>query len=93
MKYMKRKVICAATVLPSGLMLVGARHADKAMLAQAKAAGQKYALTNRADNEGFIDQFAVFMTREEAWIIASEAGQIVRRVGGDGERLYSENLY
>jgi hypothetical protein len=43
--------------------------------------------------QGFIDQHGVFMTREEAWIVAEAACQIIRRVGGDGARLYSENLY
>jgi hypothetical protein len=43
--------------------------------------------------QGFIDQFGKFLTREEAWVIASENGQIRRQVGGDQSRLYSENLY
>ncbi len=46
--------------------------------------------------EGFIDKFGNFKTRQEAWVIAEAAGQIIRRVGGDqrdGGTLYSENLY
>lgn len=43
--------------------------------------------------QGFVDQFFNFLTREEAWVIAERKGQIVRRCGGDGEKLYSENLY
>lgn len=46
--------------------------------------------------QGFIDQRGTFMTREEAWKVAVESGQIKRRVGGDernGGTLYSENLY
>ncbi len=70
--------------------MCGARHCDSVMRGQFKAIGQKYS----PENEGFIDQFGVFMTREEAWVVANEAGQITRRVGGDGRgRLYSENLY
>ena len=43
--------------------------------------------------QGFIDQFGQFLTREEAWPIAERNTQIIRRVGGDGIKLYSENLY
>jgi len=43
--------------------------------------------------QGFVDQHGEFMTREEAHKVAIEAGQIIRRCGGDEERLFSENLY
>jgi hypothetical protein len=85
----KRRVVCAATRFPCGLIVCGARHCDSAMRLQLEAIGRKY---SPAD-EGFIDQNGVFLTRREAWKVAFAAGQIVRRVGGDGEELYSENLY
>ena len=46
--------------------------------------------------QGFIDNESNFVNRQEAWVIALAANQIVRRVGGDtaeGGTLYSENLY
>jgi hypothetical protein len=46
--------------------------------------------------QGFIDRHGKWLTREEAWVIAEAAGQIIREVGGDkinGGRLFSENLY
>jgi hypothetical protein len=59
--------------------------------------------------QGFVDNRGEFVTREEAWMIAANAGQIVRRVSGDYQivksvsgdytvttnvyRLFSENLY
>jgi hypothetical protein len=46
--------------------------------------------------QGFIDQYGAFLTRTEAWVVASAAGQIIRRCDGDdddGGTLYSENLY
>lgn len=44
--------------------------------------------------QGFIDQWGTFMTREQAWRVAEVAGQILYRVGGDyNGTLYSENLY
>lgn len=43
--------------------------------------------------QGFIDQRGAFLTREEAHKVATGAGQIIRRCGGDDGRLFSENLY
>lgn len=49
--------------------------------------------------QGFVDNRGEFFTREEAWMVASNARQIVRRVSGDYTlttnvyRLFSENLY
>lgn len=43
--------------------------------------------------QGFVDNFGNFLTRKEAWIVAEKAGQIIHRCGGDGVKLYSENLY
>lgn len=47
--------------------------------------------------QGFLTSKHRFVTREEAWIIAREQNQIVRRCGGDMYkgvgRLFSENLY
>ena len=48
------------------------------------------------EEQGFITSKYRFVTRKEAWKIAVEQKQIVRRVGGDdsdGGTLYSENLY
>lgn len=46
--------------------------------------------------QGFLTSKYRFVNRQEAWVIAAEQRQIVRRVGGDtsnGGTLYSENLY
>ncbi len=43
--------------------------------------------------QGFVDQFGVFLTREAAHAITWARGQIRRRCGGDAKTLYSENLY
>lgn len=93
---MKRYVVCSACKSQCGeLMLIGARHYDSLMHKTMKAlegAGYKWT----AGEQGFVDQYGEFMTREEAWIVARASGQIRRRVGGDtlnGGRLFSENLY
>ena len=46
--------------------------------------------------QGFVTSKGRFVGRQEAWKIAVDQKQIVRRVGGDdsdGGTLYSENLY
>ena len=45
------------------------------------------------EEQGFVDQRGVFMTREEAHDVALLNNQIKYRVGGDEHSLFSENLY
>lgn len=86
-----RRVVCAANRHRVNKLLVicGARHWDKLMRVQANAMGQDC----KAWDQGFVDQFGDWMTREEAWIVAADQNQIRRRCGEDGESLFSENLY
>lgn len=93
------RIICAANKLRlengSIIVIAGARHWDKGMHQVADAL---FHGLERELEQGFIDQFNNFYTREEAWIIAETNGQIIRRVGGDTKldgtgRLFSENLY
>lgn len=87
---MEQRVVCAANRHPETKQIIlGARHWDQFMHQQADAIGGEWA----GAEQGFIDQMGGFLTREEAWVIAESAGQIVRRVGGDGSRLFSENMY
>jgi hypothetical protein len=83
------RIVCAALRSKDGwgVVAVGPRHFDQTMRRQlAEGAG-------RNTEQGFIDQHGVFYTREQAWLIAQGNGQIIRRVGGDEGRLFSENLY
>jgi len=84
---MQRRVVCAA-MRKDGILICGARHFDKVMRDQVKLIG----LPSVSWEQGFIDQKGVFLTREEAWIIAKDADQIIRIVSSEGT-LYSENLY
>jgi hypothetical protein len=46
--------------------------------------------------QGFVDNKGNFLSRKEAFVVAKNAGQLIRRCGGDdaqGGILYSENLY
>jgi hypothetical protein len=45
-------------------------------------------------DQGFVDNFGTYIDREQGWIIASIAKQIIARgFGGDGTYLYSENIH
>lgn len=47
------------------------------------------------DDQGFVDQYSNYWTREEAVIIAKHAGQLntVRKKTGPANELFSEDLY
>lgn len=89
-----RTIVCAAMRrIGQGELLLGVRHADEHM-------GDQYELHGFDEDvefeQGFIDSKRNFLTREEAWKVALEAGQIKYRCGGDtinGGTLFSENLY
>lgn len=85
----KRRIVCAAVLFSDGTMLVGPRHFDTVMMAQY----EKVLKGAEEVEQGFIDQWGTFFDRKDSWGIAEKAGQILRRCGGDGEQLYSENLY
>lgn len=78
-----RRVVCAALKDSNGTVICGPRHWDKLCRGTGHAGWE----------QGFVDQQGEFLTREEAWVIATAAGQIIRRVGNDNGRLFSENLY
>ena len=88
----QRVVVCAANRSKSGKIVCGARHWDPAMRAQILVDGKRPPEWSVAE-QGFIDQFCVFMTRQEAWKVAEAAGQI--KFGRDYSKgvLYSEDLY
>lgn len=88
-----RRIVCAAIRHSgTGLVVCGARHFDDVMRGQLMAL-DGLGMTDEWDEQGFIDQRGNFLTREEAFAVASAAGQIMRRCGGDDGRLFSENLY
>lgn len=100
-----RRIVCAANRNEAGKIILGVRHFDMLMAAQIKEYFEE--LSKRGENvtdpkysfqaqQGFIDNRGNYVSREKAWKIAQEAGQIIRRVGGDtrnGGTLFSENLY
>ena len=90
MKEIQVRIVCAANRKRfTGDIALGLRHWDTFM---------RRSFHSESDpvDQGFIDNKGYFQTRTQAWIIASAANQIIRRVGGDeadGGTLYSENIY
>ena len=95
------RIVCAANkhkgVMP---LLVGARHWDMIMHKQfelmnlAREAMGIKSLHSSEFTQGFIDNMGEFWTREEAFIIATAANQILEKTGGeDSVKLFSEDLY
>lgn len=84
------RIVMAANRFANGAVVLGVRHYDPIMHKALKAQPD---LLGHDCEQGFVDNKGNFHSREAAWIIAEKQNQILRRVGGDGERLYSENLY
>ena len=93
-----RRVVCAAIRAADGDVLIGIRHYSDDMHRQIEARNDGSKFTHRLDeDQGFVDQSGVFMSREEAYQVADAAGQIRNPracgEGLDGMKLYSEGLY
>lgn len=91
----KRVIVCAAIrCIETGKILCGVRHGDDSMM----GLPCDVYLIYEFEEQGFVDNRGNFLTREEAWIVAYDAGQIRYTWNGqscerEGGRLYSENLY
>lgn len=93
-----RRVACAAIRAADGTVLLGIRHYSADMHEQIaqRRDGNKFCHRHDED-QGFVDQHGIYMTREEAYTVARLAGQITDPLacgeGLDGPKLYSEGLY
>lgn len=97
-----RRVVCAANRdRKSGEIILGARHWDSCMRETYQlwvVATNHKTRDMRFVEQGFINTWGEFLTREEAWQVAVHNNQIIKSVGGDMSingvgRLFSENLY
>lgn len=95
METIQRRVVCAAVKFQTehGEMVIASpRHYDRTCVTMLKELRNHMAVVEV--DQGFLDQFGEYMTREEAFIVASTANQIIRTCGSEHTgRLYSENLY
>lgn len=93
-RYAHVRRVAAAANRYGGYIVVGARHHDIMMQTQMMVIGYEklWEFAGGRDNEeqGFIDQWGIFLTREEAWVVAEAAGQIRTYEFGHGT-LFSEN--
>lgn len=94
----ERRVVCAALRASDGRLLLGIRHYSRDMHEQLARRDDRNRFQHLHDpDQGFVDQFGVFMTREEAYRVAKAAGQLrypeACGEGLDGPKLYSEGLY
>lgn len=89
------RVVCAAIrkTFPdkSEVLIIGPRHFDMVMHCTIRCLCANP--RDMADAEqGFIDQWGNFLTREQAWVIAQERGQFIGEPTHPSS-LFSEDLY
>lgn len=95
---MSRRVVCAAIRAADGSLLLGIRHYSMDMHRQIEARrdGEKF-VRRHDEDQGFVDQYGVWMDRHEAHEVARASGQLIRPelcgADPDGPKLYSEGLY
>jgi hypothetical protein len=89
-----RRVVCAAIRAEDGDVLIGIRHYSHDMHLQmrARSDGAKFHHRNGED-QGFVDQHGVYMTRREAYDVAMQGGQEIDLGACVRDELYSEGLY
>jgi hypothetical protein len=93
-----RRVVCAAVRL-NDVIVLGPRHFDHTMhtmIARLATSGTPRTAWAHAD-QGFIDQYGVYMSRSEAYDVAVHSGQILpecrRTATVINPKLFSEDLY
>jgi glutamate racemase len=88
-------VVCAAVRLEQDgevYLITGARHFDKVMNNIIRCLPMELKWTNA--DQGFINQFGEFLTREEAFKVVQENGQpFSAERNRDKKDLFSEGLY
>lgn len=93
-RYNVTRKIAQAACNYGGYIVTGTRHYCPIMHMQIDAIGRDALLEYAGghDNvvQGFTDQYGIFLTRQEAYIIARDAGQLLPR-HDYGETLFSES--
>lgn len=87
-------IVCAANKMPDGRLILGARHWDTHMRSTVAVIYGDFDSQHGMAEQGFIDQFCRFYTREEAMQVARQNEQI--RWPDDmlsETALHSEDLY
>jgi hypothetical protein len=97
-KEIKRRVVSAAIRAEDGTVLMGIRHYSQDMYDQMAVRKDGEQFRHRdGDDQGFVDQMGIYMTRFEAYDVALKAGQIKNlqacSSGPNGQELHSEGIY
>ncbi len=87
----QRRVVCAA-IRKGDTLICGARHFDQTMHQQIERMHFNDPRFMRDAEQGFVDQWGEFMTREEAYMVARERGQFLADPIHK-TALFSEDLY
>ena len=88
--YIPRHVVCAANRWKDGTIVLGIRHFCPMMRAQINS--MEYTPVGGSE-QGFVDQWGNFMTRDEALSVVKMNEQPLKRPWDEFDTLYSENLY
>lgn len=83
-----QRVVSMAACIVDGFLIVGNRHFCPIMHMTIDNFGIDCSKHDMGTQQGFVDQWGVYMTRQEAWVVAKAAGQI-KQVFQEGT-LYSE---
>jgi hypothetical protein len=89
--FIPRIIVCAANRI-DGLIICGARHHDSIMNAVYKKLKLNSIANYKKEEQGFIDQYGQFVTREDAAFIVKANKQHLRD-DKIVDWLFSENLY
>lgn len=95
-KYHKQLLIVSAANRYGDIVVTGPRHSSPTMVYAEAAFGGLHILHEYGGDDceqGFVDQYDVFHTREEALIIATKAGQVRYPSNNTLTQLFSEGLY
>ena len=92
---LERRVVCAAIRAANGDILVGVRHYSQDMHYQIQDRFNGQRFENRFDeNQGFVNSWGEYLTREEAYLVARHNNQIIRETPFTKQgKLDSEALY
>ncbi len=86
----EKRVVCAACRFEDGHIILGIRHWSPDMRLSAALQGREIAVKH---DQGFVDQYGNFLTRQEAYDIAAKNGQYNPYEPYTPGTLYSEDLY
>lgn len=75
-----RRVVCAAIRAENGDVIVGIRHYSTDMCYQIRNRPDGRRFENRFDDDqGFVNTWGEYLTREEAYVVAIHNDQIIRQ--------------